>query len=118
MEESLALGHWRTSDGAEVDLVAELDDGQVLAFELKANQRATGTDASGLQQLRDALGPHPRRRDPHDRTTHVHAQRPHLRHAHRPALDTERPRSSRHLMPSSAHDHAGAHAPRRSFHQW
>ena len=37
-------------------LVTEFDDGQVLAFEVKANQRATGTDTSGLQQLRDALG--------------------------------------------------------------
>ena len=52
----ITLGHWRTSDGTEVDLVAEFDDGHVLAFEVKANQRATGNDASGLQQLRDALG--------------------------------------------------------------
>lgn len=37
----VALGHWRTSDGAEVDLVAEFDDGQVVAFEVKANERAT-----------------------------------------------------------------------------
>jgi predicted AAA+ superfamily ATPase len=56
LDEQITLGHWRTSDGTEVDLVAEFDDGQVLAFEVKANQRATGTDTSGLQQLRDALG--------------------------------------------------------------
>jgi len=56
LDEQVTLGHWRTSDGAEVDLVAEFDDGHVLAFEVKANQRATGSDASGLQQLRDALG--------------------------------------------------------------
>ena len=56
LDEHVTLGHWRTSDGTEVDLVAEFDDGQVLAFEVKANQRATGTDVSGLQQLRDALG--------------------------------------------------------------
>lgn len=56
LDEDIALGHWRTSDGTEVDLVAEFDDGQVLAFEVKANQRATATDTSGLQQLRDALG--------------------------------------------------------------
>jgi predicted AAA+ superfamily ATPase len=57
LNEHVTLGHWRTSDGTEVDLVAEFDDGQVLAFEVKANQRATGTDMSGLQQLREALGP-------------------------------------------------------------
>jgi predicted AAA+ superfamily ATPase len=57
LDEHITLGHWRTSDGTEVDLVAEFDDGQVLAFEVKANQRATASDVSGLQQLRDALGP-------------------------------------------------------------
>lgn len=57
LDEHVTLGHWRTSDGAEVDLVAEFDDGQVVVFEVKANQRATGTDVSGLRQLRDALGP-------------------------------------------------------------
>ena len=56
LDEQITLGHWRTSDGTEVDLVAEFDDGQVLAFEVKANQRIAGTDVSGLRQLRDALG--------------------------------------------------------------
>lgn len=56
LDEHVTLGHWRTSDGTEVDLVAEFDGGQVLAFEVKANQRATAADMSGLQQLRDALG--------------------------------------------------------------
>lgn len=55
MEESVTLGHWRTSDGAEVDLVIEHDDGTVLAFEVKANERAHGSDFRGLTQLRDAL---------------------------------------------------------------
>ncbi|MFN8074633.1 MAG: ATP-binding protein [Kineosporiaceae bacterium] len=57
LDEQVTLGHWRTSDGAEVDLVAEFDDGDVLAFEVKANQRATAADVSGLRRLRDALGP-------------------------------------------------------------
>jgi len=57
LDEHVALGHWRTSDGTEVDVVAEFDDGQVVAFEVKANQRATSSDVSGLQQLRDTLGP-------------------------------------------------------------
>jgi predicted AAA+ superfamily ATPase len=56
LDEQITLGHWRTSDGAEVDLVAEFDDGQVVAFEIKANERATGHAFDGLQQLRQALG--------------------------------------------------------------
>jgi uncharacterized protein len=57
LDEPVTLGHWRTSDGAEVDLVAEFDDGQVVAFEVKASERATAPAFAGLQQLRDALGP-------------------------------------------------------------
>lgn len=56
LDEPVTLGHWRTSDGAEVDLVAEYDDGTVLAFEVKASERAPGSDFRGLTQLRDALG--------------------------------------------------------------
>ena len=50
------LGHWRTSDGAEVDLVAEFDDGGVVAFEVKANERAMKPNFVGLEQLRQAVG--------------------------------------------------------------
>jgi predicted AAA+ superfamily ATPase len=57
LDEQVTLGHWRTSDGTEVDVVTEFDDGQVVAFEVKANQRVTAADAAGLRQLRDALGP-------------------------------------------------------------
>lgn len=57
LDEPVTLGHWRTSDGAEVDLVAEFDDGQVVAFEVKAGERATAPAFVGLRQLRDALGP-------------------------------------------------------------
>lgn len=57
LDEPVTLGHWRTSDGAEVDLVAEFDDGTVVAFEVKASERATAPAFNGLQQLRDALGP-------------------------------------------------------------
>jgi hypothetical protein len=32
------------------------DDGQVLAFEVKANERVAGADLKGLRTLRDALG--------------------------------------------------------------
>ncbi len=55
-DEPVTLGHWRTSDGAEVDVVVEFDDGTVVAFEVKANERATGPDFKGLAQLRSALG--------------------------------------------------------------
>jgi uncharacterized protein len=56
LDESITTGHWRTHDGAEVDFVAEFDDGRVIAFEVKANERITGRDFSGLRKLRDALG--------------------------------------------------------------
>lgn len=57
LDEPVTLGHWRTSDGAEVDVVIEYDDGTVVAFEVKAGERAPGGDFRGLSQLRDALGP-------------------------------------------------------------
>ena len=57
LDEPVTLGHWRTSDGAEVDLVVEFDDGAVVAFEVKANERATAPAFKGLEQLREALGP-------------------------------------------------------------
>lgn len=50
------VGHWRTKDDAEVDLVIESDDGRVVAFEVKAAARVTGNDFRGLRQLRDHLG--------------------------------------------------------------
>ncbi len=56
LDEPTLLGHWRTSDGAEVDLVIENDDGSVLAFEVKSGERAPGQAFRGLTQLRDALG--------------------------------------------------------------
>ena len=56
LDEPVALGHWRTSDGAEVDLVVEYDDGRVVACEVKASERAPGKDFRGLAQLRDLLG--------------------------------------------------------------
>lgn len=56
LAEPATLGHWRTSDGAEVDLVVEYDDGRVAAFEVKASERAHGKDFRGLAQLRELLG--------------------------------------------------------------
>lgn len=57
LDESVTVGHWRTSDGDEVDLVLEFDDGRVLAFEVKAGERVSGKDFTGLRKLRDRLGP-------------------------------------------------------------
>jgi len=56
LAEPVTLGHWRTSDGAEVDLVVEYDDGSVVAFEVKAGERAPAGTFRGLEQLRDSLG--------------------------------------------------------------
>lgn len=50
------LGHWRTRDGDEVDLVVERDDGCVVAFEIKASQRVDTREITPLRKLRDALG--------------------------------------------------------------
>jgi predicted AAA+ superfamily ATPase len=50
------IGHWRTRDGDEVDLVVESDDGDVVAFEVKAGQRVDGRALAPLRKLRDAVG--------------------------------------------------------------
>lgn len=49
-------GHWRTHDGAEVDLVIERDDGCVVALEVKSGSRVRPKDVTGLRILRDELG--------------------------------------------------------------
>jgi len=51
-----ALGHWRTHDGDEVDLVIERDDGAVVAVEVKAGSRVPGDDLRALRKLRNAVG--------------------------------------------------------------
>jgi len=56
LDDAPALGHWRTSDGDEVDLVVEVDDGRVLGFEVKAGERVSNADFRGLRKLRDLLG--------------------------------------------------------------
>ncbi len=55
LDEPLTLGHWRVDDD-EVDLVIEFDDGGVVSFEVKANERIAGKDLRGLRRLRDSLG--------------------------------------------------------------
>jgi predicted AAA+ superfamily ATPase len=56
LSEPPLLGHWRTSDNLEVDLVLELDDSRVIAFEVKAAERVSARDFAGLSALRDKLG--------------------------------------------------------------
>ncbi len=51
------VGHWRTRDGHEVDVVLDLDDGGVVAFEVKAAQRVGTKELGPLRKLRDAVGP-------------------------------------------------------------
>ncbi|MFN3217010.1 MAG: ATP-binding protein [Acidimicrobiales bacterium] len=50
------VGHWRTRDGDEVDLVVEALDGGIVAFEVKAAQRMAGTALAPLRKLRSVLG--------------------------------------------------------------
>jgi hypothetical protein len=50
------VGHWRTHDGDEVDLVVERGDGAVIAVEVKTEGRASGGALRGMRKLRDTLG--------------------------------------------------------------
>jgi predicted AAA+ superfamily ATPase len=50
-----AVGHWRTHDGDEVDLVVERADGTVAGVEVKASGRVVPEDARGLRKLRNTL---------------------------------------------------------------
>jgi uncharacterized protein len=49
-------GHWRTHDGAEVDLILERHDGMVVALEVKAASRVSPSDLRSLLALRRRLG--------------------------------------------------------------
>jgi len=52
----IRLHHWRISGGAEVDVVLERDDGQVVGIEAKAKDTVTAADFRGLATLRDLVG--------------------------------------------------------------
>lgn len=57
MDHQPRIGHWRTHDGAEVDIVIEDGrDGSVVGVEVKAGSRIHPKDRRGLRILRDALG--------------------------------------------------------------
>jgi predicted AAA+ superfamily ATPase len=53
----VTVGYFRTERGDEADLVLERDDGQVIAFEIKAGTRVGGEDLRGLRLLKERLGP-------------------------------------------------------------
>ena len=55
-ESPVTIGHWRTRDGAEVDLVLERADGTVVGIEVKASSRVSSADGRGLRSLADRLG--------------------------------------------------------------
>lgn len=56
LEEPVALGHWRTHDGVEVDLVVERTDGSVLAFEVKSAPDVRDEDLRGIEALTRRIG--------------------------------------------------------------
>jgi predicted AAA+ superfamily ATPase len=56
LEAPTHVGHWRTHDGQEVDLIVEREDGRVLAVEIKAGSSLTSDGLSGLRALRRKLG--------------------------------------------------------------
>jgi predicted AAA+ superfamily ATPase len=55
-EAPVSAGHFRSNTGDEVDLVLERDDGQVVAFEVKAGTRIHAEDLRGMRTLRFRLG--------------------------------------------------------------
>jgi predicted AAA+ superfamily ATPase len=56
LPEPVSVGHWRTSDGSEVDIVLELSDGRVIGIEVKSSERAVAHDFRGLRALKSSLG--------------------------------------------------------------
>lgn len=55
------IAHFRTRSGAEVDLVLEARDGQVVGVEVKASSTVRSEDFAGLRALADVAGPRLRR---------------------------------------------------------
>jgi predicted AAA+ superfamily ATPase len=53
LDDTHTVGHWRTHDGAEVDLVIEAPDGTITGVEVKSSGRVTKADTAGLRMLRD-----------------------------------------------------------------
>ncbi len=57
LEHPPSVGHWRSRDGTEVDLVLESgDDGAIVGIEVKAGSRLRPGDRRGLERLRTLVG--------------------------------------------------------------
>jgi len=56
LDDVVNVGHWRTHDGDEIDIVLERSDGRVVAMEVKTGSRTTSGDLRSLRKFRDALG--------------------------------------------------------------
>jgi uncharacterized protein len=56
LPEPLLVGHWRTHDDEEVDLVLETSSGEVWGVEVKASPRVRAEDFKGLRALARKLG--------------------------------------------------------------
>ncbi len=57
LDEPVTVGHYRTKDRAEVDLVLEVHGEGVIGIEIKSGERFRAEDLRGLRSLRDAAGP-------------------------------------------------------------
>ena len=55
-EERFTISHYRSPDGREIDLILELDDGRVIAVEVKAASSASAADARHLRWLEGRIG--------------------------------------------------------------
>lgn len=55
LDNAFTLGHWRTHDNHEVDLVIERDDGKVVAVEVKASGRIDDNTYRSIRKLREAI---------------------------------------------------------------
>jgi len=78
------IGHWRTRDKEEVDLIVERDDGMIVAFEIKAAGRVPGGDLGPTTQApRRRRRRLPGRRRTIPGNTVVHTRGPLARYARR-----------------------------------
>ncbi len=52
----LEMYHYRTQTGAEVDIVLENREGQIIGIEVKASESISSEDLKGLNMLQDDVG--------------------------------------------------------------
>ena len=50
-EERFTISHYRSPDGREIDLILELDDGRVIAVEVKAASSVSAADARQTMEI-------------------------------------------------------------------